>query len=199
MEDKQSGELMARWRGGDQQAADALFERYAERLLALVRTRLAGALARRLDPEDVVQSAYRSFFVGAREGRYELAQSGDLWRLLVGITLHKLYRQVEHHQAGKRALGREDDLQRIGGLTAFEAGMLARDPSPVEAAALTDELEQLMRGLDVHQRRIFELRLQGHTLEEIAAETRHSLRTVRRRLDQIKQYLEQRYREHAGS
>ena len=199
MKDKQSAELMARWRDGDQQAADALFERYAERLLALVRTRLSGQLARRLDAEDVVQSAYRSFFIGARDGRFVLAQSGDLWRLMVGITLHKLHRQVQHHRAGKRALGREDDLQAIGGLSAFDAGTLARDPSPAEAAALTDELEQLMRGLDLHQRRIFELRLQGHTLEEIATDTRHSSRTVRRRLDQIKQYLEQRYQEHTGS
>jgi DNA-directed RNA polymerase specialized sigma24 family protein len=54
-----------------------------------------------------------------------------------------------------------------------------------------------MRGLDAHQRRILELRLQGYTLEEIADETRHSLRTVRRRLEHIKQSLEQRYQQHA--
>src|SRR5207245_6051067 len=104
MEDNQSAELMARWRGGDQQAADALFQRHAERLLALVRTRLSSQLARRFDPEDVVQSAYRSFFVGARDGRYVLTRSGDLWRLMVGITLNKLYRQVQHHQDRKRVV-----------------------------------------------------------------------------------------------
>jgi DNA-directed RNA polymerase specialized sigma24 family protein len=128
-----------------------------------------------------------------------LAHSGDLWRLLVAITLHKLRRQVQHHQAGKRALNREDELQRLGGPTAFEAETLARDPSPIEAAALTDELEQIMRGMDVHRRRMLELRLQGYTLEEIARDTRHSLRTVRRRLEQIKQSLEQRYQEHNSS
>lgn len=199
MEDNQSAELMARWREGDQQAANDLFQRHAERLLALVRSRLSSRLARRLDAEDVVQSAYRSFFIGARDGRYVLTHSGDLWRLLVAITLHKLHRQVQHHQAGKRALSREDNLQQISGPTAFEVETLARDPSPVEAAALTDEVEQLMRGLDVSQRRMLELRLQGYTLEEIATDTRHSLRTVRRRLDQIKHSLEQRYQEHAGS
>src|SRR5437879_1574324 len=140
MEDNQSAELMARWRSGDQQAADALFRRHAERLLALVRTRLSSQLARRFDPEDVIQSAYRSFFVGARDGRYVLTRSGDLWRLMVGITLNKLYRQVQHHQAGKRALGREDDVQSVGGLSGFEVATLARDPSPAEAAALADEL-----------------------------------------------------------
>ncbi len=195
MDDHGSVELMARWRVGDQQAAEALFQRHAERLLALVRTRLSHQLARRFDPEDVVQSAYRSFFVGARDGRYVLTQSGDLWHLMVRITLNKLFRQVQHHQAAKRAFGRENDVQGAGGLSVFEAESLARDPSPVEAAALAEELEQLMRGLDVHRRRIFELRLQGHTLEEIAADTRHSVRTVRRRLDQIKESLERRYQE----
>jgi RNA polymerase sigma-70 factor (ECF subfamily) len=195
MEENQSAELMARWRDGDQQAADALFHRYAERLLALVRTRLSNQLARRFDAEDVVQSAYRSFFTGAREGRFVLTQSGDLWRLLVAITLHKLHRQIEHHRAGKRSPAREQEVQRVGGFTAFEAETLAREPSPADAAALADELEQIMRGLDVHRRRILELRLQGYTLEEIATDTHHSLRTVRRRLEHVKQYLEQRYQE----
>ena len=59
-----SVELTDRWREGDQQAANLLFRRYSERLIALVRCHLSEKLARRLDPEDVVQSAYRSFFVG---------------------------------------------------------------------------------------------------------------------------------------
>src|SRR5262249_10784034 len=166
MEDQQSAELLARWRSGDQQAADALFQRYAERLLAVVRTRLSAQLARRFDPEDVIQSAYRSFFAGARDGRYVLAHSGDLWRLLVAITLNKWHRQVQHHQARKRNPAREDTPPLSGGSLAFKAETLAREPSPVEAAALADELELLMRGLDLPRRRMLELRLQGYTLEE---------------------------------
>ena len=52
-------------------------------------------------------SAYRSFFIGAREGKFELRHAGDLWRLLVEVTLHKLYRSAEHHSAqqGVRNLG----------------------------------------------------------------------------------------------
>ncbi len=102
-----SAEIVARWRAGDQQAAGALFRRYAERLLALARSRLSSRLARHIDPEDVVQSAYRSFFSGARAGRYVLKRSGDLWRLLVAITLPKLHHQVERPPAGKRRYPRE--------------------------------------------------------------------------------------------
>ena len=69
---------------------------------------------------------------------------------------------------------------------------LARGPSPLEAVTLADEVEQIMHRLDSAQRRMFELRLQGYTLEEIAEDTRRSMRTVCRVLDRIKLELEQR-------
>src|SRR5438552_55665 len=95
----ESIKLVAQWRAGNEQAAAQLFHRYALRLITLAHGRLSAKLAARVDPEDVVQSAYRSFFVGARNGRYALERSGDLWRLLVAITLHKVRRQVEVHTA----------------------------------------------------------------------------------------------------
>src|SRR6516165_5313580 len=75
--------------------ADELFRRYAGRLIALARSRLPRKLGQHVDPEDVVHSAYRSFFSAARDGRYDARQGNDLWQLLVTFTLHKLYRQVE--------------------------------------------------------------------------------------------------------
>ena len=196
MVDEESAELLVRWQNGDQQAAGDLFRRYAERLIALVRSRLSEKLARRLDPEDVVQSVYRSFFSGARDGRYVLEQSGALWRLLVAMTLNKLRHQVEYHTAGKRAMDREGEA--ADGLEGIGAEALAAGPSPAEALAVADELERLMRGLDPLQRRMVELRLQGYTLNEIADETRRSLRTVRRLLDRIKDDLERQFRQDAG-
>jgi RNA polymerase sigma factor (sigma-70 family) len=189
--DALSAELMARWRDGDEQAAGELFRRYAERLLALARSRLSTWLARHVDPEDVVQSAYRSFFTGARDGRFDLRRSGDLWRLLVAITLHKLQRQAERLTAAKRAVARERSLQEEGGSMGLQAGLLAREPTPAEAAALADTLEAVLRGLGPLERRMVELRLAGHALEEIADDVRRSERTVRRLLEQVKQRLRQ--------
>src|SRR3954470_23818895 len=88
--------LLERFRAGDDQAAAEIFDRYFERLTSLARSRLSTRLARRTDPEDIVLSVYRSFFVEAREGRYTLGRGGDLWRLLSSITRHKLLRQVRH-------------------------------------------------------------------------------------------------------
>ncbi len=75
-----SKELLDRYRHGDDVAADALYQRYADRLLTLARSRLSRQLARRIDAEDVVQSAYRSFFIHARHGEFTADCEGDLWR-----------------------------------------------------------------------------------------------------------------------
>ena len=92
-----SRELLVRYQRGDPTAAEAIFARYANRLLALARSRLSPKLARRVDADDVVQSTYRSFFV-RRRGEFVAEGEGDLWRLLATITLHKLGRQAQRHR-----------------------------------------------------------------------------------------------------
>jgi RNA polymerase sigma-70 factor (ECF subfamily) len=189
--DDKSGDLVARWRAGDERAAAELFRRYAGRLIVLARSRLPAKLARRVDAEDVVQSVYRSFFADARNGRFDLQRGGDLWRLLVAITMHKLRYQVRQNRAGKRDVQRERAFGSEESLLGIPTARLARDPSPAEAVALADALEQLMAGLRPLDRRIFELRLQGYAIEEIAADTKRSERRVYSILEQIKQSLQQ--------
>ena len=83
-----SRELLALVERGESHAASIVFDRYVERLIALVRQRIGPKLARRIDAEDVVQSTYRSFFAHAENEEYQVAKSGDLWRLLASIALH---------------------------------------------------------------------------------------------------------------
>src|SRR5438105_5890518 len=102
--------LMKRWQAGDQQAATDLFRRYAERLIALARRRLSTRLLCRVDAEDVVQSACRSFFSAASAGQFDVKCGGDLWQLLVVITLRKLRNQVQRHTRHKRSVAAERAL-----------------------------------------------------------------------------------------
>lgn len=185
--EERSGDLLARWRQGDEDAAVALFRRYAGRLVALARSRVNPKLAHRIDPEDVVQSVYRTFFADAREGRFALERGGDLWCLLVQMTLHKVHHQVARLTAQKRAAGREQTFGSEDSLAGL--GAAAGAPSPLEAVILADELEHVLAGLEPLHRRIFELRLQGYNLDEIAAATERSQRTVCRVLDRIKEHL----------
>src|SRR5262249_30496366 len=141
-----------------------LFRRYADRLIALARSRLPGKLARRVDPEDVVQSAYRSFFADARAGRYDPERGGDLWRLLVAITLHKLRDQLDRHAAAKRSVAAERNFGSEDSLHRLQQYLAADKPSPAQALAMVDAVETIMRELTSDHRRILELRLQGHNL-----------------------------------
>lgn len=180
MPDFSSAQLLARCEAGEAAAAEEIFERYMRRLVPLARGRLAGRLARRVDAEDVVMSAWRSFFVAARDGRFSLQQGGDLWRLLAKITLRKVWRAAERHQAGKRQL----DLE-----VAADSQLADCEPGPDEAAALADEVQRLMTRLAPLERRVVELRLQGWDLEEIAIAVGKSVRTVRRALSRARAIL----------
>jgi RNA polymerase sigma-70 factor (ECF subfamily) len=188
VEDDGSAELVMRWQNGDQDAARELFQRYSERLMALAKTRLSAKVAIRANAEDVIQSVYRSFFVKAKSGRYVFERSGDLWRLLVAITLQKVRRQIEVHTAQKRNIHLE--YREQPGWPSVSSDALAREPSPAEGAALADELERIMDRLEASHRKMLELRLQGYNLDEIAAEMGVSTRTVKRGLQRIRQLLE---------
>lgn len=193
MPDDDSIRLLERVRAQDAAAAEELFHRYLHRLIALAGSRLNGQLARRVDADDIVQSAYRSFFRGAQQGKFVLQRSGDLWRLLAAITLNKLAKQRERHGAAQRDVSTELSVHNImGSLSGVCPDALATDPTPEQAAAIIDEVEFVMRGLDPTQRQILMMRLDGHQLTEIAAEVSRSERTVRRTLDRIKDQLQER-------
>ncbi len=193
--DENSVDLLQRWRDGDEQAAALLFDRYLNQLVGLARSRLSERMQRRVEPEDVVQSAYRSFFRKAKDGRYTLEKSGDLWRLLATITVSKLRGQVEFHTAKKRAVYTEESV--AGGRSTMGVNLeaIVRDPSPDDAAAVIEELTNLMGKLEPVQRQILELALQNESVENISDQVHRSARTVRRTLQTVRNELENRLME----
>lgn len=187
--DDSSRQLLARFRDADSRAAAEVFDRYVERLLSLVRRRISPQLQRRIDADDVLQSAMRSFFVRAADDQYVLRRAGDLWRLLAQIALSKLRRQVEVHTASKRAVAKEQYAIGDDDPLAVTAD---REPRPDEETALLDELRQVMQSTSPAEREALELRLAGETIENIAETMGRSQRTVRRLLQTSRQELESR-------
>ena len=106
----ESQRLFARWRQGDEEAAAAIFDRYAGRLVALARSRMASHLRVREDEEDVVQSVYRTFFSRARAGQFLCERTGDLWRLLAAMTFRKARNAVKFHLRDRRDSRRDEPL-----------------------------------------------------------------------------------------
>jgi len=84
--------LKDRLQAGDPQADEEVFHRFSEKLIQHARDRLSARIRGRVDAEDVVQSAYRSFFKTTRAGGFSFERWRAVWLLLVAITMNKLRR-----------------------------------------------------------------------------------------------------------
>jgi RNA polymerase sigma-70 factor (ECF subfamily) len=181
-------EVMARLRAGDQDAARQIFQRFAGRLIALAHERLDCLVRRKVDPEDVVQSALKSFFLRYAAGQFDVGDWNSLWGLLVVITLRKCGREIKHFHGPQHDVRREAAAQAGSEATdAWEA--LADEPTPAEAAMLAETIEQVVGELGPRERRVFELRLQGCTVPEISAEVSRTEYTVEGVLRKIRKRL----------
>ena len=156
--------------------------RFRERLCRLVEREIGRRFTAREDPEDVVQSALRSFFRGIKERRFHIDHSGALWRLLETITRRKILKHVEYHTAEKRHPEVEAPLR----------GELFpnRDPTPEEAAQMTDLVQKVLAGLDSPYPEILRMRLEGHSDSAIAARIGFTRAAVRARRERIRARLE---------
>ena len=176
--------VIARLRAGDDAAAAEVFHRYARRLIGLARSRLDGLIRHKVDPEDILQSVYRSFFVHHAQGDFDLESWDGLWGLLTLITVRKCGHQRKYHRAARRDVGRESGWPE--GVDAF-----ARDPTPSEAARLAETVEELLRELPPREQDIVSLSLQGHDTAEVSARVGRTERTVQRVLKRVRERLQE--------
>ena len=94
--------LVSDFKAGSEAAAQELFDRYCERLMRLAKRRIGQRMISRVDPEDVLQSAFRTFFNRVRNDEFSFREETDLFKLLVRLTVHKTLRQIAFHRAAKR-------------------------------------------------------------------------------------------------
>jgi RNA polymerase sigma-70 factor (ECF subfamily) len=182
-------DVIGRLRAGDQDAAAEVFRRFASRLIALARTRLDTQMRRKVDPESVAQSVFRSFFLRQANGQFELDDWNSLWSLLVRITLRKCGRRIAAFHAECRDVRREVAAAPMDQESRLPWEAIAREPTPEEAASLTETLEYLMGRLDEKQQQVVVLRLQGYTVGEIGRQVGRTERTVHRVLGLVRDGL----------
>jgi RNA polymerase sigma factor (sigma-70 family) len=188
---------VTRWvtalKSGDVAAAQPLWERYHRRLVGLAREKLRGARLRTADEEDVVQSAFHSFFQGIAKGRFpQLGDRDNLWRLLVVITARKALDQLAAEHAQRRGGGALTEESRMSTWqvrweeTAIEQ-VVGDEPTPEFAAQVAEQYELLLDLLaDDTLRRVAVWKMEGLTTDEIAERLDCSRRTVARKLETIR-------------
>jgi RNA polymerase sigma factor (sigma-70 family) len=183
--DDSSRQLFDRWLAGDSQAPGEIVDRYAALLFTIVMDRLSRGLARRLHPSDVLQSIWKDVFTGARTKSYKIEKPGDLRALLCEFARNKVKNKIRYLNQQKRLYTQEVLSDPVETLADCPEQRL----SPEHVVELADEVEHVLGRLTPDQRQIVQWMLQDRSTTEIAAELKCADRTVRRKLEQIRQCL----------
>jgi DNA-directed RNA polymerase specialized sigma24 family protein len=169
---------------GSPAAAEKLWEGYFQKMVVLARHKLQGLPRRAADEEDVALSAFDSFCRGAAAGRFPRLNDRDsLWPLLVAITANKAVDLLRHERRQKRGGSpaggpvKEAELEQVVG----------REPTPAFALQVAEECQRLLDSLgDATLRSVAMWKMEGHTVEEIAARLGCVPRTIERKLRAIR-------------
>lgn len=192
-------------KAGDAEAAQRLWEVYFQRMVQLARRKLNHAPRASADEEDVALSAFKSFCLGAREGRFtQLLDSDNLWPLLMAITLHKSVDLIRGENRQKRGgPGQAAPARTAPELAEIEnssvssirpipvplSDIISREPTPEFAAEMTEQLHILLARLDStgdpDLQRIALLKLDGYNTSEIAERIGCAKRTIERKTNLI--------------
>ncbi len=186
-------ELMDRVRAGDAAAAQSVWNLYHPAVIRLLRKRLPSHRRRDFDEDDVAASAFLSFFDGIAANRFpDLTEPNNLWSLLAVIAGRKALSYLRHHVREKRGGG------QLRGESVFGTSEHARrhgieqvsdqEQSPESVTEFLDDVDHLLGllGNDTLQK-IALLKLDGSSIDEIAAEVGITRRAVERRLAVIRQ------------
>jgi RNA polymerase sigma-70 factor (ECF subfamily) len=180
---------MASWLGrvleGSPGFERELVDRYTTRLVALAGCQLPERIRRRVDPEDVVQSVYRSFFRRLKDGQFAFDDSQDLWRLLAAMTFRKACNARKFHLRDRRDARRDFSLTPPKGTDAPAWEEALATPQEEDIGLLYECLEKLLEDLPENYRTIVVRRLEGDSIDEIAKQVQRSRRTVLRVLAHI--------------
>lgn len=182
-------------KSGDAAAAQHLWEVYFQRMVGLARRKLEGSVRAMADEEDVALSAFKSFCMGAQEGRFtRLLDRNNLWSLLMAITANKSVDMIRGQNRQKRGgTGHADagtEIPDSRGQTFVPLSeIISHEPTPEFTAELSDQLATLLDGLDAtgdtELRKIALLKLDGYSTTEIAERLGCVKRTVERKTQLI--------------
>ena len=177
--------LLAGLRAGQNEAATSLYLKYAERLKALATRQMGADLKSRVDPEDVVQSVFRTFFRRAAKGEYTVPAGEELWKLFLVIGLNKVRTTGNYHHAACR------DTRKTAGGAAIDEGVAQNADGDGEALSLLQlTIDDTLSKLPKSNRAMVMMRIEGHEVDEIAERVGRAKRSVERVLRQFRDRLQ---------
>jgi RNA polymerase sigma-70 factor (ECF subfamily) len=193
MDDEDLAGLIALVKAGNADAIRDLILRFESDLRMSVRERLPQKLRSRFDSLDFVQKVWQSVLTteGQDLGRFTNAQ--HFRGYLAGVARNKVFEEYRRQtRTRKYNLKREEPLYVRHGDRERPRDVPAPGPTPSQDAQADDRFAQLVAGRSAQEAKVVQLRRQGLTFEEIAAQTGMNERSVRRIIEAIRARMEAR-------
>lgn len=164
MDRQETTQLLRRAKSGSDEALNLVFERYAGRLLAVIRLRMGPGLRDRLESRDILNGSLLKAFQHIEQ--FEKYDGSSLMAWLARIAENEIRDQAEYHHRRRRDMGRAVPLD------GEFAPIAEKVRSQSSRLALKEEMEKLARvleGLDEAHREVILLRkLQELSFREIS-------------------------------
>ena len=182
----ESNKTTQRWvnafKQSDDTAIGEFWKEHEIRLKRIAARYISVPVKQRFDEQDIAQSAFRSFARQMHEQDFEFDNRNDVANLLFAIAANKAKEKARYHLRQKRGIDQEVYISHLANLDRAE-------PTPDEQVAF-NEIFELIGAFAEDEQKIIQLRMEGHSQQDIAVQLRCSERTVRRKLKVIQKQLE---------
>jgi RNA polymerase sigma-70 factor (ECF subfamily) len=170
-------DLIRRVRSGDPTAATELVVRFEPYVRRAVRVEMRDPRLRRVfDSSDFCQSVWASFLARLALGQFNLDRPEQLVRLLATMARNKVASRARRPNLTRELKLTPDERSDR------EARFIDPGPDPSRIVVGSDLLEAVRDRLSEEERQLSDLRVEGHTWSEIAAEVGGNPDSLRFRL-----------------
>ena len=174
--------LIARIRCGNEDAARQLLDEYGPHIIRVIRRRMNPQIRERYDSQDFTQAVWASFF-GNLQDITRFSKATELVQFLSRVASNKVI------DAGRRTQVRRethiDDFTETETQTDRDHRLNIAEPTPSQHAIAIEQWNNLVEGENEIDQRLLQMRRNGLTQQEIAAQLNISERQVRRVLSRV--------------
>jgi RNA polymerase sigma-70 factor (ECF subfamily) len=171
---------------------------FDRRLRGLASAQMPPAVKVKEEPEDVVQSVFKSFFRGLDSGVVDRVDDlDDVWAILATITVRKAHRRNRKWLFTKKTcVNRELTADREDANADPVGRLFGREPAPEEAVMLVDLVQWMLGKItDEVARKVVVMWLQDYRPAEIATATGRSVETVFRIQRKVREAMKRKFAE----
>jgi DNA-directed RNA polymerase specialized sigma24 family protein len=166
---------------GDQTAVHDLMSQFEPNVLHSARALLVGLRYRLpIEPSDICQTVFCSFFVKLLQGRLKLDQAEDMLKLLSIMTRNLVYDEIRKQRTHRRGARQEAESD---GTHDVLSEVAARGGTPSYIVACHELISEIRRRLDEDEIRLLDWRIAGGNWAELAATMNCGADALRKRLD----------------